>query len=39
MLVVALPFLVQAVLFGDRALMLAAAVSFGVLLFATRSVT
>ena len=36
LLVVALPFLAQAVLFGDRPLILAAAVSFGVLLFATR---
>lgn len=39
LLVVALPFLVQAVLFGDRALIAAAAVSFGVLLFAVRSAT
>ena len=36
LLVVALPFLVQALLFGDAALIFAAAVSFGVLLLAMR---
>ena len=39
LLVVALPFLVQALLFADRALIPAVAVSFGVLLFAVRRAT
>ena len=36
LLLVAAPFVVQAILFGDRALILAAAVSLGVLMFALR---